>query len=288
MVASGVWPMKEEVVTDALLREFLLGRVNDDERERIENLFLTDSVTRERVLSLEQDLIEEYLEDTLTEEDREIFISRYAQTDEQRRQLRITKSIKDWALREALAPQTPAATLPVWNRLWAHLKLKRVYVVPIAAVAVIAIIIAVVWRNSQVERRKHLAVEQELAQLNSPASLRESLPQTTSLELKPVTGRGIEQATELKRRADISFFELRLPWIGKERYSTYRVEIRNVASDESFKIPNVQPADDSGNVIRLRLPAHMLKRGHYQIHLSGVADDGSVSRSEEYSFSVSN
>ena len=44
--------MKEERITDALLREFLLGNVADEEQERIENLFLTDPHTRERVLAL--------------------------------------------------------------------------------------------------------------------------------------------------------------------------------------------------------------------------------------------
>ena len=58
--------MKEESITDALLREFLLGKINDEERERIEDLFLTDSQTKERVLALEQDLIEDYLENSLT------------------------------------------------------------------------------------------------------------------------------------------------------------------------------------------------------------------------------
>src|SRR5690349_311562 len=101
MATSGVWPMKEERLTDALLREFLLGKTNDEERERIESLFLSDSQTRERVLALEQDLIEDYLEDNLTQEDKERFLSRFAQTEDQRRTLRITKSIKDWAVTEA-------------------------------------------------------------------------------------------------------------------------------------------------------------------------------------------
>jgi hypothetical protein len=280
--------MKEEVVTDALLREFLLGRVNNDQRERIENLFLIDPVTRERVLSLEQDLIEEHLEDSLTEEERGIFISRYARTEEQRRELRITKSIKDWARREALASRMPAATVSVWDRLRTPLKLKRVYVVSVAAVIVVAIIIAVVWRKNELDRSKHLAVEQELAQLNSPPIFREVLPQMSSLDLRPVTGRSIEQAPELKLRADIRFFELRLPWIGKERYSTYRAEIRKVNNKELFTIPNLPPENDAGNVIRLRLPAHMLARGHYQILVSGIAADGSMSPAEEYSFAVSN
>src|SRR5215211_1751974 len=94
---SGVLPMKQEAMTDALLREFLLGKLADEDRERIEDLFLTDSPTRERVLALEQDLIEDYLEDSLSQEHKERFLSRYAQTDEQQRKLRITGAIKDWA-----------------------------------------------------------------------------------------------------------------------------------------------------------------------------------------------
>src|SRR6185295_628864 len=94
-------------IDDAFLREFLLGKVNDEERGRIEDSFLIDPQAKERVLGVEQDLIEDYLEGTLTTADRERFVSRYAQTAEQRRRLRITKSIKDWARAEA-ASSAPA------------------------------------------------------------------------------------------------------------------------------------------------------------------------------------
>ena len=102
--------MKEESITDASLREFLLGKLADEELERVENLYLTDSQTRERVLALEQDLIEDWLENSLSEEDKERFLARYADTDEQRRKLRITKSIKDWAVTQATTSLATAAT----------------------------------------------------------------------------------------------------------------------------------------------------------------------------------
>src|SRR5215813_26301 len=97
--------MKEEPITDASLREFLLGKLADEERERVEALFLTDSQTSERVAVIEQDLIEDFLEDGLAKEDRERFLLRYAQTAEDQRKLRITKSIRDWAGTEAKTPQ---------------------------------------------------------------------------------------------------------------------------------------------------------------------------------------
>ena len=89
--------MKEEAATDASLRQFLLGRVEDEERQRIESLFITDSVMRDRVLAAEQKLMDDYLEDSLSTADRESFLSLYGDTAAQRRKLRIAKSIQEWA-----------------------------------------------------------------------------------------------------------------------------------------------------------------------------------------------
>src|SRR5688500_13825918 len=178
MATSGVWPMKEESITDASLREFLLGKLADEELERVENLYLTDSQTRERVLALEQDLIEDYLENSLSGEDKERFLSRYADTNEQRRKLRITKSIKDWAVTQATAsPATAATTGSIWSRLRTRLRRQPMVFVPIAVAIALAVVLAIVWLNSQREKKKHFAVEQELALLNSPAGLREFPPQ---------------------------------------------------------------------------------------------------------------
>ena len=279
--------MKEESVTDALVREFLLGKLADEEHERIEDLFLTDSHAREKVLAIEQELIDDYLEDSLSEEDKERFLSRYTQTDEQRRKLRITKSIKEWAVAESRAPQAIVATVSIWSRLRARLRLKPLFVVPIAVTIVIAIVLGLLLINSYMEQRKHLAVEQELVQLNSPTSLREVPPDMASYDLRPVTPRSVEPERELKPGVDIRTVELRLPWIQKERYSTYRVDVSRVDTDKVFTIPNVAAETDGTHVIRIRVPAHILSRGHYRVHLRGITDDESPGLTQEYNFAVS-
>jgi hypothetical protein len=278
--------MKDESITDAQLREFLLGGLDDDARQRIEGLFLTDPQTKENVLVSEQDLIEEYLEDSLSKEDKERFVSRYAQTAEQRRKLRITQSIRDWAVTEPETYQATAATVSVWNRFWTQLRFKPVLAVPIAVTIVIAIVLAIVWLNSQREQRKHLAIEQELAQLNSPASLREVPPEMISQELKPGAVRGLEQETQVSPSSDIHLVQLILPWILKERYPTYEAEVRRLRDGEAFRIPNLQPASNEKPVIRVRLPTYILSPGQYQINLKGIANDGAQSPAEEYSFTV--
>ena len=276
--------MKEESITDASLREFLLGKLADEELERVENLYLTDSQTRERVLALEQDLIEDCLENSLSEEDKERFLSRYAKTDEQRRKLRITKSIKNWAVTEATATQATAATKV---SLWTRLRLKPIVVVPIAVAIALAVVLAIVWLNSRIEKKKHFAVEQELALLNSPAGLREFPPQMIPLELRPITVRGAETPTEVNSRSENRIVELFLPWIPKERYPAYRAEVRPPGDGEPFTIPNLQAENDDGAYkIRLRLPPHILRPGSYRIQLTGISNDGSASPPEEYWFSM--
>jgi hypothetical protein len=168
------------------------------------------------------------------------------------------------------------------------LRLKPRFVVPIAITIVIAIVLAIVWLNSREEQRKHLAIEQELAQLNSPASMREVPPQITPFDLRPVSVRSGQPEAELKIPVEIRFIELRLPWIQTERYSLYQAEVRRVGDREAFTISNPQAESNGRYTIRLRLPAQMLTRGDYQIKLTGVSTDGSAKSSEEYSFVVIN
>lgn len=279
--------MKEEPVTYAVLREFLLGNIDDEARDRIESLVLTDPQTRDRVLAIEEDLIEDYLEDSLSLEDKERFVSLYAQTEEQRRKLRITKSIKEWALRDTGKTQAAPVPVSVWRRLRTRLQLKPVFVIPIAVTIVIAIVLAFVWLNSQLNQRKHRAAEQELARLNSPASLRETPPYMTSFELRPVTVRSVDSEPEINLGGETRTVEMHLPWIRKERYAAFEAEVSRIGDNESFSIRNVQAENDGGYRIRLRLPAQTLQRGHYRIQLTGISSDGSRSSPEEYQFAVS-
>ena len=297
----GGWPMKEESATDALLRQFLLGKVEDEERQRIESLFLTDSLMKERIFAAEQELIDDYLEDCLSTADRETFLTLYGDTAEQRRKLRIAKSIQEWAENQSKTPPpvSPEPVLSAWGRLRARLRLKPVLVVPIAVAAMVAIVVAIVWVNSRTERnRQYLAIQQELAQLNTPASLREVPPEPSLLTLKPGLVRSVELQPELKIRPNSSVAELRLLWMQKEDYQTYQAVVHRLGDDQPYTIPNLKAERENGKFIRVRLPAHMLTRGNYQIELTGVAAvivagdvpvaaDGTKSPPEIYSFTVS-
>jgi len=281
--------MKDESVSDALLRQFLLDKLDDEERERIESLFLTDSAMRDRVLAAEQDLIEDYLEDSLSSTDREAFVLRYAQTAEQQRKLRITRSIKDWAIAEDAAREVKvvgagASAGSLWSRLWERLRLRPVFVVPIVAVVILAVVFAVIWVD---RRREQSALEQEVARLNDPSSFRAVPSRPDTLVLAPGTLRSGEGQHPIKPRADEPFVELHLNWT-QERFPNYQAEVRRLSDDSTVAIPSLSTASaaDAGKTLRLRLPPRFLTRGTYRIQVNGIAADGTKSSTEEYSFTV--
>lgn len=271
--------MNEEPVSDALLRQFLLGQVDDQERQRLESMFVTGALSRERVMAAEQHLMDDFLDDSLTPEDKERFLAQYGETPAEQRKLRIAQSIHDWAATEATAVAAAAGSR--WSRLFGRVWLKPVVAVPIAAVVLIAIVVAVIALRSRWEQQNiHLAMQQELERLNSPSMLRE--PPVAPVTLTPGAVRSAEAENEVNPPANADFVELRLLWTQKERFPSYQATIRRFEEDESFTIPNLQL--DNGNVIRLRLQSRLLKRGLYQIEVSGVGANGGPS--EEYTFAV--
>jgi len=280
--------MNEQPVTDALVRRFLLGQANDDERQLIESLFITDPVSNERILAAEQDLIEDYLEDCLDTEDKKSFLLQYGRTSSDQRKLRIMRSVKDWAVKEANAPPVRSSEISFWNRFFAGFKLKPVFVIPVAATSLVVITIFAFWLSRKPEDgiEEHLVMQQKLVQLNDSTSLREALPQMKVQELTPVSVRGVEQR-ELTTQDNAQVIELRLAWIQQDSFSRYRASIRRVGDDKAFTLDSVPAEGDGGKTIQIRLPPHFLKRGAYQIELRSIDAKGSVGLAEEYSFSVS-
>ena len=282
--------MKEEAATDALLRQFLLGRVEDEQRQRIESLFITDSVMKDRVLAAEQKLMDDYLEDCLSTTDSAMFLSLYGDTAAQRRKLRIAKSILEWGANESVAASVGhAPSISVLGHLRAQLRLKLILVVPIAVTAAVVIVLALVWVNGwrNEPNSEYMVLQQELDQLNTPSSLRELTAQMSPVTLKPMVARSVDPQAELTIRSNIPFAELRLLWMQPEDYPIYQAVVYRPNDKQSYTISNLAIENQSGKVVRVRLPARMLTEGNYQIALRGVAADGGTSQPEVYSFTVS-
>jgi len=273
--------MEDNVITATSFRQFLLGKVDEKERERIEILFLTDSVTRDRVLSEEQHLLDDYLEDSLNVADKDSFLTQYAYDSAQRRKLRIAETIRDWAVAENRALAANASYSSTWSRLFTKMRAKPMFVVPITAVALSLIGVIALWvYNGIHEGKKVPALEQEIAQLNKSTSS----PQL-SLNLRPGVVRSAQPQNPLLLGPSVQVIELRLLWNHKKDYPKYQVILSKVDNKRPITIRDLLLERD-GQTVNVKLPTHILTSGLYEIQLTGIAADGSSSGAEEYEFVV--
>ena len=160
------------------------------------------------------------------------------------------------------------------------------FVMPVAALAIVAIIVAVLWLNRKMEiRNRQLSIEQEIAQLNAPSSMGDVTAGSSSVTLRPLSLRGVEPQTELLIQPNTKIVVLRLVWNRNDSYSTYQAVLRRISDGDSLSIVDLRPEAD-GKAVRLKLPVHILNRGLYQLELIGIAADGRSSPAEEYQFEV--
>jgi len=277
--------MKDEIVTDASLRQFLLGCVDDEERVRIESLVITNAVTKERVCAAEETLLEDYFEDALSGLDRESFLAQYAYNSQSQRRLRITRDIRNWAVAAQKRKGTSSVTQTSRrSSIFTSFGLKPMLVMPIVA-TVVAIVMVGLWLNRNMElRHRQLATEKEIVRLNASTSNPDE--KSSSLTLRPVTLRGAETQTELVRRPNIQIVELRLLWNLSESYPSYQARLKRTGDAQSFVVHNLH-AEIDGKAILLRLPNQILTVGTYQVELTSIMADGQSGPTEEFQFSVS-
>lgn len=283
--------MKEQLVTDAEVRRFLLGDVDDSERQRIESIFISDAESNEQILLAEDDLFEDYFENSLTAADKNKFLAQYGHTPRQRRKLRIARSVKEYAIGEAQMSPPVVPADRTWDTFLAVLRPRNLRIlVPVAAILIIVCVVAGVWlmesRRLARENARRLAVEQELASVNERASVAGLPPGTLSLVLSSVSVRSVQSQNQVEPGTETQLIELRLIWSQKQ-FPGYRALLRRVGSDDQYTVSNLQvERDERETTVPLRVPPRLLTRGLYQVVLSGIDSNGTPGQSEEYTFTV--
>jgi len=285
--------MNEKPMTKAVAKRFLLGAVDDSERQQIEKLFIIDPEAKETILVAEDELVEDYLEGSLSESETAGFLEQYAYEPRQRRKLRIARSITEYARAEALRDESPGSALQkLGSFVSSSWQGKRSWFIPIAVAVATLLIVTTVWLVQWNNRRTEdnnlrVAIERELTELNAPSSLRENPPQMLSLVIPSVSLRNVNSPPAISPQAADRVIELQLLWPQKEESPSYVAVLRRVGGSEEFRIANLHAEKKANdNVVRLRLPAQSLAPGLYNASLSPIGSDGTPGSAEEYDFVI--
>lgn len=284
--------MNDSHQEEGRLRQFLLGRVSEEERQRVEERLLVDPEYRERVLAAQDELIDEYAEGSLSDDERRRVAALILSTPEQREKLRTSLLIKKYVADGAAAHSQSAGEeieRGAHQRTGTPRRWRPYAYGAVAAALLLAFGIIVLrsgWFRGPDEEsdRRRRAVESELAQLND-ARAPGGQP-AYSVPLGPVFVRDLKAAPRVSPPPGASAVELRLLLMGGE-YDSYRAVIRTLDGPAGYNVANLHAAGVPGSrAIPLKVPARLLTRGDYQVTLSGVGAGDQVEEVGEYNFQV--
>jgi hypothetical protein len=115
---------QSSAVSDETLRLYLLGRLNEDERLRLDECLLVDEEFAIRVRLAESELIDDYAAGRLDPVERELCANTFLVTEERRRKLHFVANIQDYAGAQnsaAATQSTSQPTKPSWREGFAGL-----------------------------------------------------------------------------------------------------------------------------------------------------------------------
>lgn len=282
----------EETKLRNTIRKYLLGDLPEDERKILEERYLSDPDYQESVLIAEDELIDDYLDGLLDESEEQKFNTYFLATPQQRKKLRIARSIKRYAgtNKWVIPPDPNDAPIhdlprPLKPRLWFEIR-RPATLVPLLIAVFVVIIGSVVgvnqWRRAREHREeqaRHAQIEQQLVQANQS-----STQPALSVLLPPVTTRTAGDSNKFAAPQDDGMVELQMIVVG-EKYPNYQVSLQLPGVSQPVIIKQLNPPGPTGHVT-LRIPGHLLNRSSYQVQLFGVRADGSTEFAGEYSFQV--
>jgi hypothetical protein len=269
------------------IRRYLLRRLDEEGRRRFEERFVTDSEFREVALVVEDELIEDYLAELLTAEEREEFASHYLSTSPQFEELKLSRALREYATQgaaERTLDDADASAARGRHRIINLLFGKGQ--VPVLVVVFLFLIALGVWWSLAGRRRwgdQQAAVSAEVTLLNRQPLGNESVLTVT---LTSVISRDPHQGQKLLIPSSINIAQFLLSLPGQQ-YQSYDITLRINDGPEVFTVSGLHAEDDGGNrLVKLRMPARLLTPEDYVLKVRGVNIAGQSEDVAEYFFRV--
>jgi hypothetical protein len=277
------------------MRRYLLGDVDETEREQVEERILCDEAFAERLSIAQDHLIDDYVFDGLSEADRQSFETNFVLNKDRRNKLRIAQALDAYVTRELPSQHATNHHSRVPSELWRttgrFIERHKLWATLAFATIVLLVFLGpklASWlmpRTISPLAAQRARIERELADLNRDPS-RSVNNATIDLALQPTLLREGGETKRVVITSDVRLVRLKLEF-PEVKYDRYRTAVKTVEGDELFAVADLKPtADTSVGVILLRIPSEFLSSGDYQIELQGTPQDGQAAPVAHYSFRI--
>jgi len=267
---------------DIKIKKFLLGSLEPPDADEIGVRIIADRALDEKMSAAEDELIEEFLDDALSAEEKELFLTNFLTTPERIELLEETALLKGYAQnyfkKDAERFGEEKKSEGFFEKFGKFLSLN---LRPIAAVLVILILAGAAWRIFLYDAAGGLTeTEQEYAALNAK-DLAADAAETANLSSKNLaagTFRNTNPSAKLNAGGltEKVFFRLALP---PETAATARFNLELVKDGQTvFRQTDLRVYQNaSGQELKVILPRTVLSRGNFQIKLNtGASYDFAV------------
>ncbi|HUS09452.1 MAG TPA: hypothetical protein VMZ30_03215 [Pyrinomonadaceae bacterium] len=261
------------------IREYLLGGPSQEDLSRVEKRLLTDNAFYEELVIGEDELIDQYLNDTLSLSERQSFETHFLAAPERQKKLRFARTFHKY-----LALTTPSALdtaenvpdeepdiakTPVKENFFSFLPFTNSIVSYSLAAAILVAVGGVAWV------------------IFNNWGAQTTLPGTTYVAtLTPGLTRDSGEVKRLSLPPATGTVQLRLVVTSDEDQS-YRAELLNSERTSVLVFNDLKPQNQNGErLIQFAIPARILKRDDYQVRLSIRRSDGSYEEIPSYQFRV--
>ena len=260
-------------ITDSKLRRYLLGDLSEDDARETDLSIISNTHSDEDLELAEHELIEDYLEGSLTSGERELFEKNFLISDRRAGifdELTLLKQYAQSAVptKSLFEPKTESTeNYGFWRRLLGA------NLVPVTGLAVVILIFLgwISWKVLDNSTDPFKALENEYSDLNARSfDNLEEYRSFTNIDLTPGTFRSSQTLPtfEHAKLSDNVLFRLALPGPmpeGSLINATLRRNNVTVFSQEKLRVYKNPESDE----VRLIFPKAVLQPGHFQIKLEG-------------------
>jgi len=289
----------------AKLTRYLLGEVSQQERDEIEDGYSRDDDLFEDLIAAENDLIDDYVHDKLSETEKGQFERHFLSNPERREQVRFARSLMlaggdptrtaedaKPLVRSRPASWTPALRWAVAAGLlvtlaglsWLAMANRRLH----DQLEAVRAGQAAAQRQAQELRQQVTDLQQAIAQARNQQTGLPPGSTRLSLMLVPGLARGNGRQVTLPLSPGISQVQFILKHEGDEAATSYDVVLETADGRRIWQKENLtgSPAGKEGNIVTVEIPATILKRDDYVLRLLQPVSGAKPGELSVYSFRV--
>ena len=250
------------------LKSYLLGNIPNDLAERIDLEVISNKEVEETLIVAEETLIEDYLDDTLNLEEKELFHKNFLTNEERKSQLLIISQLKNYAKVnnfEATDNNEEEIELNFFQRL--NLVFANPLFSSLFIIVFLGFIGGLIWFGYSSNSNNLSQLESEFATLNKSDFTNEAdYKENSKLDLISGTSRGKSETKEFQKELltkNVLFNLVILTDLKSPEL--FKVELYK-GNELVFTQPEINIIKvKSAGVLRFLLPSKILDKGQYQI-----------------------